>query len=179
MKTFTIGAFVNREDAEKAINQLHNDLKVPADDISYVYRNTEGEIKEEDADDIARSTVTESAGKGAAVGGTVGALAGLAAFAGIIPVIGPLFAAGPIAAALGFTGAVGAAAAGGVTGAAAGGILAGLVRLGISEEHAQRYVDRVEAGDVLVAAHTDKEDEAVTIFKDAGASNVETYQLTI
>lgn len=179
MKTFTIGAFANREDAEKVINRLHNDLGIPSDDISYVYRNTDGEIKEKDADDIARSTMAESAGKGAAVGGTIGAIAGLAAFAGVIPVIGPLFVAGPLAAALGFTGAVGAAAAGGVTGAAAGGIIAGLVRLGVSEEHAQRYADHVEAGDILVAAYAEKPDEAAAIFNEESAMDVQSYALAV
>jgi hypothetical protein len=88
-------------------------------------------------------------------------------FAGVIPVIGPLFAAGPIASALGLTGAVGAAAAGGMTGAAAGGMLAALVRLGVSEEHAQRYAD---------AAHTDDSGEVAAALEEAGATDVESYR---
>ncbi len=179
MKTMTIGTFAAREDAEKAINKLHNELGIPTDHISYVYRNTDGEVKEHDADDIARDTVGESTGKGAAVGGTLGALAGLAAFAGIIPVIGPLFAAGPLAAALGFSGAAGAAVAGGAAGAVAGGIVAVLGRLGLSSEHAQRYADRVEAGDILVAAHADADKGAGAVLAEYGASNVESYMLAV
>jgi hypothetical protein len=179
MKSLTIGAFEHREDAEKAINRLHNELKIPNDDISYVYRSTEGELKEYDADDIARDTMGESAGKGAAVGGTLGALAGIAAFAGALPVIGPLFVAGPLAAALGFSGAAGAAVAGGATGAIAGGIIGALGRLGVSKEHAKRYEDRVSAGDILVTAYSKDGNDAALILSDSGATDVESYELDV
>jgi uncharacterized membrane protein len=175
MKKFVVGVFAAREEAEKAINELHNEADVPTDDISYVYRNSEGEVKEADADDIARDTMGESAGKGAAVGGTIGALAGLATFAGVLPVVGPLFAAGPLAAALGFGGAAGAAVAGGATGAAVGGIIGVLGRLGVSSEHAQRYADSVEAGNILVAVHAEEDADVASILTRHGATDVESY----
>jgi len=179
MKKFTVGVFSAREDAEKAINRLHNELKIPTNDISFLYRNSEGEVREVHAGDVATSTPVEGAGKGAAIGGTIGALAGIAAIAGFIPVVGPLFAAGPLAAALGLTGAVGAAATGAITGAAAGGLIGALSNMGIGQERAQRYADRVSAGDVLVAAYAEEDIDPRPLFEDAGALEVESYSLKV
>ncbi|HYF29086.1 MAG TPA: hypothetical protein VEA36_01825 [Candidatus Paceibacterota bacterium] len=179
MKKFTIGMFGAREDAEKAINRLHNELKVPTDDISYIYRNSEGEVHEVEASNIATSTPVEGAGKGAVVGGALGAIAGLATVAGVIPVIGPLFAAGPLAAALGLTGAIGTTAAGAATGAAAGGLIGALSNMGIGQEHAQRYADRVNAGDILLATYADENVDAEALLEDSGAIDVETYRLAV
>ncbi|HYD93234.1 MAG TPA: hypothetical protein VEB18_02130 [Candidatus Paceibacterota bacterium] len=179
MKKLTIGVFAARDAAEKAINELHNKEKIPTEDISYIYRNTSGEVKERDADDIARDTMGESIGKGATVGGTLGALAGIATFAGILPVIGPLFVAGPLAAALGFSGAAGAAVAGGAAGAAVGSIVAALGRLGLSSEHAQRYEDHVSAGNILVTVHTDEQADVIGVLTAAGAVDVESYAVSV
>ncbi|HEX2792335.1 MAG TPA: hypothetical protein VHO23_01285 [Candidatus Paceibacterota bacterium] len=179
MKKFTVGVFVAREDAEKAINRLHNELHVSTDDISYLYRNSDGEVKEVEAHDVATDTPTEGAGKGAAIGGTIGALAGIAAVAGIIPVVGPLFAAGPLAVALGLTGAAGTTAAGAVTGAAAGGLIGALANMGIGEERAQRYADRVNAGDVLVATYAEEDIGARALLEECGALETESYSLKV
>lgn len=179
MKKFTIGIFGAREDAEKAINALHNTLNIAASDISYVYRNSEGEVQEVNADNITSSTPAEGAGKGAAIGGTLGALAGIAAVAGAIPIVGPLFAAGPLATALGLTGAVGTTVAGAATGAAAGGIIGALTNLGVGQEHAQRYSDRVQAGDVLVAVYAEEDQDVHQLFVEHGALETEAYGLRV
>ena len=173
----SIGIFPDRESAQAAINRVHNELHVPNDDISFIYRNTDGEVVEVEADDVSTSTPVEGAKKGAVVGGTIGALAGLATVAGAIPVIGPLFAAGPLAAALGLTGAVGTTAAGAATGAAAGGLVGALANLGVGTEHAQAYSDRVEAGDVLVSVHA--EEDARAILEEAGATETAIYTLIV
>jgi hypothetical protein len=179
MKQHIVGIFAAREDAEKAINAIHSQVGVSTDDISYVYRNTDGDVVEEDADDVSGTTVGEGAKKGAVVGGTIGVLAGIATAAGVLPIIGPLFAAGPLASALGLTGALGTAAAGGLTGAAAGGIIGALVNLGIPEEHAKRYEDRVLAGDILVAVHAEDAAEVVRHFEEAGALETEVYGVVV
>lgn len=179
MKKITVGIFSAREDAEKAINKLHNELSISNDDISYLYRNTEGEVQEVSADKISTDTPAEGAGKGAAVGAAVGALAGIAAVVGIIPVIGPLVAAGPLAAALGFTGVVGTTVAGAATGAAAGGVIGALVNMGVGEERAQRYADRVQAGDVLVAAHAEEGIGVAELMSECGALETESYSLKV
>lgn len=81
-----------------------------------------------DADDSAggdrASEVAIGAGTGAALGGLGGFLVGLGALA--IPGIGPVLAAGPIAAALAGVG----------LGAAAGGVIGALTELGIPEDDA-------------------------------------------
>lgn len=178
MKQITVGLFVNREDAEKAINQIHNSLGVDTDHISYIYRNTDGEVREVDADDVSSSTPGEGAKSGAVIGGTVGAIAGIATVAGLIPVIGPIFAAGPLAAALGLTGALGTTAAGAATGAVAGGVIGALTNMGIGEERAQRYADRVRAGDVLVSTHADTDKDVASLLTECGATDVEVYRVT-
>jgi hypothetical protein len=175
MKKLTAGVFESRDAAEKAINFLHNELRIPSNDISFIYRNTEGEVREVDAGSISSRTPGEGAKRGAAIGGTLGALLGLAVVAGVVPVIGPILAAGPLITALGITGAVGTTAAGALTGAAAGGLLGALANMGIGKENAKRYEDRVKAGDILVIVYADEGIGVVDTLKDLGAVDVEAY----
>lgn len=179
MKKYTIGVFAHRSDAEKAINFIHNKLSVPKDQISYVYKNTDDEIKEVDADDVASNTPLEGAKKGAGTGAIIGAIAGIAATVGMIPIIGPLIAAGPLVTALGITGAVGAAASGAVGGVAIGGIIGALVNLGVGKEKAQQYQDRVMAGDILVTVLSDMESDVEEVLTDNGATDVESFKPTV
>jgi hypothetical protein len=83
------------------------------------------------------------AGAGALVGSIGGLLVGLGALT--IPGIGPILAAGPIAAAL----------AGAGVGAAAGGVIGALADLGIPEDEAQHYAEGIRRGGTLVAVKTD------------------------
>ncbi len=179
MKHITTGIFSAREDAEKAINYIHNKLSIPTDDISYLYKDVEGKIKEVDAGNVSSNTPVEGAKKGAKIGGTIGALAGIAAVAGLIPVAGPIFAAGALTTALGLTGAIGTAAAGAATGAAAGGLIGALANMGIGKENAQRYADRVNAGDVLVAVHAPNTAAVADALSQNGATDVNSYKLTV
>src|SRR4051794_11854605 len=91
------------------------------------------------------SDVIADAGIGAAIGG-VGGLLLSAAGALTVPVIGPILAAGPIAAAL----------AGAGIGAAAGGLIGALTESGVPEEDAKYYAEGVRRGDVLVTVRTDQ-----------------------
>jgi hypothetical protein len=178
MKKYTIGTFPSRTSAEDAINRLHTDIGIDDDEISYVYKNTEGDIKEVSADDVTDTTPVEGAQRGAVIGGSIGAIAGLATIAGIIPVIGPIFAAGPLVAALGLgAGALGTTAAGALTGAAAGGLIGALVNMGVSTEKAKEYEDRVMAGNVLVAAHAEEGSGVEAILTECGATDIESFML--
>lgn len=179
MKNITLATFSTREDAEKAINQLHNELNINHDDISYVYKNTDNEVREVDTKDVSSSTPKEGAVGGAKIGGTIGAIAGIATVIGVIPVIGPVFAAGPLMAALGLTGAIGTTAAGAVTGAAAGGLVGALMNLGVGEENAKRYADYVTAGNVLVSVHSDEEKDPSPILLSCRAEGVERFSPTV
>ena len=103
---------------------------------------------------------------GAAVGaGTVGGVAALWSLGisfGVVPVIGPILAAGPLAAAL-------ISAAGG---AAAGGAVGALTGFGIAESEAKWYEKQVHEGRTLVTVHDDsREDDAWKILQAHGAYN--------
>lgn len=178
MKKYIIATFPSRARAEDAINRLHTELGIGTDEISYVYKNTDEEVKEVPAEDVSVETPAEGAQKGAIIGGSIGALAGLAAVAGIIPILGPIFAAGPLVAALGLgAGALGTTAAGAITGAAAGSLIGALVNMGVSQQKAQEYEDSVMAGNVLVAVHADEGVNVESIFTDCGATDIETFML--
>src|SRR4051812_48074317 len=100
MKTTTIGIFTDRVKAEEAIDELkQNDIK--DSDISCVYRDSDGDMK----DAQTGEKVGDGAAKGATTGAVIGAIAGLVVANGILPGIGSLFVAGPLATTLGFTGA--------------------------------------------------------------------------
>jgi uncharacterized protein (TIGR02271 family) len=104
------------------------------------------------------------AGTGAAVGGIAGLALSLAPLA--IPGIGPILAAGPIAAAL--TGA-------GI-GAVAGGLIGGLTNLGVPEDEAHYYAEGVRRGGILVtvAAETEAQaDEAAEVMRRHGAVDID------
>lgn len=151
MKTTTIGVFPNKMRAEQAINEL-KDVGVPDTDISCVYRDKEGEIK----DSQTGEKVGGGALKGATTGVVIGTIAGLVVANGILPGIGTLFVAGPLATALGFTGAAATTVAGAATGAAAGGLLGGLGQLGVDKKDARLYEDHVEKGEILVISRSKK-----------------------
>lgn len=105
--------------------------------------------------------ISDGVTTGAVLGGAAGLLAGLGALA--VPGVGPLLAAGPIAAAL--------------TGGVTGGLAGGLIDYGIPEGESQRYQREVEQGHIVAAIKTDgqKVDQAAEVFRKHGASEVKTY----
>jgi hypothetical protein len=82
-----------------------------------------------------------------------------------IPGIGPILAAGPIAAALAGAGA----------GAVAGGLIGGLIDMGVPEEHAEYYAESVRRGGALVTVRVDESrtDEAERILGEHSAYDIE------
>ncbi len=88
---------------------------------------------------------------GAAVGGTIGGVGGLLLGLGAlaIPGLGPIVAAGPIAATL----------MGLLAGGAVGGLAGALVDYGIPEEQARDYEDRIKQGDIMVLVDDDDDEE--------------------
>lgn len=151
-----VESYAGESDAERAVRALR-DAGFGADDVSIVARD-EGR-----AEAVAQDTGTdtaEGAGIGAATGGVLGALGGLlvGATALTIPGVG-IVLAGPLAAVLGGAG----------IGAVTGGLAGALAGLGVSEDDAERYQQRVEAGDILVVvAAGDREAEARRILKGGG-----------
>jgi uncharacterized protein (TIGR02271 family) len=105
----------------------------------------------------------KGAGAGAAIGGVAGLVLGITGLA--IPGIGPIIAAGPIAATL----------AGAGVGAVAGGLIGGLTNLGVPEEHAHYYAEGVRRGGVLVtvACEDSRAADAASIMRRHGAVDIE------
>jgi hypothetical protein len=173
-----LGVFNAQDDAETAINKLQDTGYNPKD-ISIVMRDNEM------AKEMAHSTGADVAGgaaSGATTGGIIGGIAGLLIGIGAIavPGIGALLIGGPIAAALGLTGAAATTVSGAVTGALAGGLVGALVNLGIPEDEARVYEDRIKEGGILVAVPTEGYDmeEARSILEDEGATQIRTVSGT-
>lgn len=172
MSTITTGVFQTKHEAEAAIDRLkEND--VSTSDISCVYTDHDGDVK----DSQTGEKIGSGAAKGAATGAAVGAIAGLVVANGILPGLGTLFVAGPLATALGLTGAAATTVAGAATGAAAGGLIGALTGIGVSNEDAEMYENYVRKGNVLVITKTDKtEINSASILNQSGAMEVRQYQ---
>lgn len=166
MQTTTIGVFSSKDGAENAINELKS-FGVKDADLSFICKDEDGDIQDEQKGE----KVEEGAAKGATTGAIIGGIAGIIVANGVLPGLGTLFVAGPLATTLGITGA---AAAGAVTGAAAGGLIGALTNLGIKKEDAEIYERHVISGDVVVIARGTPESTA-DIFEKHGAMEVRYY----
>ncbi len=113
---------------------------VPHDSISLVANK---HVSAEYDDVQEASGAATGAGLGAVVGGAGGLLAGLGMLA--IPGVGPVVAAGWLAATL----------AGAAAGAAAGGIVGALVDLGVSKDDAEVYSEVIRRGGTLVTVRVE------------------------
>lgn len=171
MQTTTIGVFGSRTNAETAIKELR-DWGIADADISYIYISNEGETVKEDG---AGDKMAAGAATGVTTGAVVGALAGLAVANGILPGLGTLFVAGPLAAALGLTGAAATTAAGAMTGAAAGGIVGALGGLGVSSDEAKIYEERIRSGGILVTATSTDPAAVRDVYNKNGAEEIREY----
>ncbi|MDQ0219099.1 hypothetical protein ELQ35_12200 [Peribacillus cavernae] len=138
-----IGVYENGDDAVRAVEELKAQ-GYDQDDISVVAKDRD----EVDAVNEETGTKTEEGlAAGAATGGLFGGAAGLLAGVGAlaIPGIGPILAAGPIAATL--TGAA--------VGAGTGGLAGALIGMGIPDDEADRYERDVKEGKLLVLLDPD------------------------
>jgi hypothetical protein len=141
-----VGVFSNRRDVENALHELKN-VGFDMDRVSVI-------TEDGDKDDIAGAEVRDRVGDksdegakvGAATGGALGGLTGLLVGLGTlaIPGIGPIMLAGAAATTLATT------LAGAGIGAVAGSLLGALIGLGIPEERARVYDERVRRGHYLV-----------------------------
>lgn len=168
------GLFEDKKTAEGAVNELKTN-GYEAKDISIIMR------EEKDAESVEPNTgenVAEGAATGAVTGGVIGGLAGL--FVGIgaitIPGIGAILIGGPLAALLGLTGIAATTVSGAATGALAGGLVGALVGLGLSEDDARVYEEKIKSGGVLLAVPTLGEEAKgpEQILRDHGAESIRT-----
>ncbi len=151
-----IGVFSSHQQAEQAVQKLRQQ-GFTQEEINIVAKK--GGKGEKYVDD----DITD----GALTGGTLGGIGGLILGAGAlaIPGVGPIIAAGPIAAALG--------------GAVAGGVAGGLIDWGIPAQVSQKYEQHVAQGGILAIVQTSsqKVNQAAQILRQSGASDVENHQL--
>ncbi len=169
-----VGVFSTRRETEHALGELRtagfdmNRVSVIAKDA-----DSKGDIAGIDVHDSADNKSDEGATKGALTGGTLGGLTGLLVGLGLvaIPGIGPIMLAGASATAIATT------LAGTALGAAAGGLIGALVGMGIPEEEARAYNDRVARGDYLVLVDGSEAEvaKAETILSRGGIQHWNTY----
>src|SRR5690242_15202438 len=141
-----VGLFDNSTQAQAAIEQLRA-AGVASENISLAMRDREEAQAVAEETGVGTGVATGAVG-GGILGGLAGLLVGIGALA--IPGIGPLVAAGPLAATL----------LGAGIGAATGGLIGALVGAGVPEEEAQLYQAGVERGGVLVTVDAEPQQEA-------------------
>lgn len=122
-----VGSFDSFDEAQRVARELM-DEGYAGSDINVVASNIRGEFRE---DERVKIVDTHNAATGAVAGGVLGGAAGLAvSLMGLtVPGLGPIIAAGPLAATLSGAGA----------GVVAGGLIGGLTELGVSKPDAEYY----------------------------------------
>lgn len=169
MTTTVLGVFTDKINAEEAISVLRAEGYNPKD-ISIIMKDmSEGK-------EVAKDTgagVAQGAVSGVTTGALLGGLAGILASVAI-PGLGAFFIGGPIAAALGLTGAAATTVAGATTGAVAGGILGSLMGLGLTKDQATVYEQQVNQGAILLAvpARVGEERWVEETLADNGANDI-------
>jgi hypothetical protein len=162
-----IGVFDVRDKAERAVAEMRktgfkeNEISIVAKGGNAKSGGGPENTGDNDVDSLGMGTTAD----GTTTGGVLGGLAGLAAGAGalVIPGLGPLMAAGPIAGLL--------------SGAATGGIAGGLIDWGIPENRGQHYEGEIKKGKILAIVRTqdNKIEDAANIMRSFGARDVETH----
>jgi uncharacterized protein (TIGR02271 family) len=149
-----VGLFDSFAEAQHVVQDLI-DGGFRREDISVVSNDEAHRDRRAVGDD---NNASEGAGAGAVAGTVGGGALGLLIGAGLlaIPGIGPVLAAGPLAAGIGTAAAtIGAGALGAGIGAATGGLIGGLVGAGVPDEDAEYYAEGVRRGGTLVTVSAD------------------------
>lgn len=135
------GLFRDRESAERAYSKL-GERGYGKDDVNLMMSDDTRKKYFADTNTEIGTKAWEDAGKGAAIGGAVGAtLAALAAIGTTLALPGlGLLIAGPIAAAIAGAGA----------GAMTGGLVGALVGYGVPEERAKLYEQGIKEGGIVM-----------------------------
>lgn len=147
MKT-VVALYDDFADAQAVMRDL-NKKGIARRDISFITRDQDQRYATE-LEDLDHEKVGTHAGEGAAAGavtgGVLGGIGGLVLGIGAlaIPGVGPIVAAGPIAAAL----------SGAAIGAVAGGLVGALIGWGIPEEEAHYFAEGVRRGGTLIGVTT-------------------------
>ena len=156
MSKTLVGAFEHQHDADQVVRDLEHEGV--ADKQISVLAKHDGKTEKGHPTGHGTHDLSSGIGWGAAGGGAVGLLASAGALA--IPGVGPILAMGPLAATL--------------TGAAAGGLVGGLMDYGIPKRESEHLEQSLKHGDVLVSVKADDEevDKAKHVFEKHGARDV-------
>lgn len=169
MQKTVVGVFRSESEAERAVSALREN-GFTDQEISIVAKDKgnqggQGSRNKQNKGTTMSGGNEDGISDGMASGAAWGGLAGLALGAGAlaIPGLGPIVAAGPIAAAL--------------TGAATGGLAGGLIDWGIPEEAGQQLQEEVRKGNILalLRCSDDKVNKAANVLRENGARNVESH----
>ncbi|MGF1487330.1 MAG: DUF1269 domain-containing protein [Prochloraceae cyanobacterium] len=167
-----LGVFKERENLENALHKL-KERNFDFERISVIARDDRAPIAQDDVETKKiGNKAEEGATTGAVTGGVLGTATGLLVGLGIlaIPGIGPILLAGAEATAIATT------LAGTAIGAAAGGLVGALIGLGIPEEKAKLYHDRVCDGYYLLII-TDTEESIDRAGEILGEYEVENWEI--
>jgi hypothetical protein len=156
-RSTVVGVFADHAQAEQAIQALER-AGFTDEQIGFIRRG-EGRTGEE-----SRPGTGEKVATGALGGGVLGGILGAAA-ALLIPGFGPAIAGGILATTFG----------GAAIGAAAGGIIGALTKVGVPEEEAHYYQGEFEAGRTIVTVRAaNRQQEAMEILRQYGAYDATT-----
>ncbi|HEY0171230.1 MAG TPA: YsnF/AvaK domain-containing protein [Pyrinomonadaceae bacterium] len=166
MAKTVVGLFDDRTAAQNAVRELTAG-GFRNDEVSVVSKKPDGKgVEVEYVEEDGREQIEDmakGAGTGAAIGGAAALLLSLTALS--IPGIGPVLAAGPLAALI----------AGAGIGATAGGLASGLKRLGVEDDEAHTYAEGLKRGGTLVTVNADESraDLAVGVMRRLGAVEID------
>jgi hypothetical protein len=162
-----IGVFADSDGAENGLVALR-DAGFEKDHLSLAFSHSDaaGEIPSQAASERGGDSVLGGVAIGGVTGGIIAGLIGAGLLA--IPGAGPFLAAGWLVSAAGGAG----------VGAAAGGWLGAITRIGVPEDVAKRYEKQMAEGswlDMVLAETGERERDAQRILKEAGANQVDSY----
>lgn len=167
MPSTILATFDELEDAHSAVRDLI-DNGFNRGDIGLAVYDADKAAMVDEMDD---GDAAEGAGIGASFGAILGGITGLAAIT--IPGIGPVIAAGPLAALLG---ALTGAGIGAASGAVTGGIVGALVDMGVPEDDAHYYAESLRRGAALVSVtvHDANANRAMDILRSHNPIDIDT-----
>ena len=161
-----VGGYHTHYDAEAAVRLLAKS-GLPMETISIIGRNFE---TREDVEGFYLPSywAREGAEAGAWAGGIFGLLVGTGLF--ILPVVGPVFVLGPLAAVV----------AGAIVGTGVGALINGLIFLGVSKVQAIKYQERIQVGEFLVLIHgasTAETERSRSLIQNTGHTHLQTHAI--
>jgi len=162
-----IGVFGDSDSAEEGLVAMR-DAGFSKDDLSLVFSHSDAaeEVRSQAASERGGDSAVPGVIAGGVTGGIISGLIGAGLLA--IPGAGPFLAAGWLVSAAGGAG----------VGAAAGGWLGAITRIGVPEDVGKRYEKAMAAGAWLVmalASAGDQEEQGQAILRDVGARQVDSY----